>query len=113
MITDEKSLLKILTDVKNTGLTPKRALRKIYGISTARISQRLKARKGDRLKCLYGDSGHKFWNKLLNQCPTVDRVRHTHVGISQVTFKEDTFEDNWFYENDFVKHVPKSKSKKI
>lgn len=64
----------------------------------------LKVVKGDRVKCKYGNSGNKLWSELLEQKPTVDKIKFdVNAGFCRFTFKEDDRVDNYFYENDFEK----------
>ena len=64
----------------------------------------LKVVRGDRVKCLYGNSGNKFWANLLEKYPTVDKIQYDPIAkFCRFTFKEDDKKDNWFYENDFIK----------
>lgn len=53
---------------------------------------------GDRVKCLFGNSGNKFWHELLKTFPTVEEVIEHTSTPNQIRLKGELF-----YENDFVK----------
>jgi len=96
--------LEILQKVYDRELNPEQAEQKLLGLSIVGCSTLLKVTKGDRVKCKYGNSGHKFWTELLEQHPTVDKIQFDErVGLCRLTFKEDERVDNYFYENDFEK----------
>lgn len=94
--------LEILQKVYDRELTPEQAEQKLSALSIVGRSTLLKVVKGDRVKCKYGNSGHKFWTELLEQHPTVDKIQfHESAGFCRFTFKEDERVNNYFYENDF------------
>lgn len=94
--------LEILQKVYDRELTPEQAEQKLLSLSIVGRSTLLGVVKGDRVKCKYGNSGNKFWNELLEQQPTVDKIQFDEsAGFCRFTFKEDERVDNYFYENDF------------
>ena len=57
---------------------------------------------GDKVKCYYGDAGHKFWTHLLEPFAIITKVRKVkNEDIYRLQFEGDNFKDNWFYSNDF------------
>lgn len=57
---------------------------------------------GDKVKCLYGNSGHKFHSEIFEPFAVVERIRlDEKVGLCQLQF-EGSF-NQWWWENDFKK----------
>jgi hypothetical protein len=57
---------------------------------------------GDEVKCLFGDSGHKFWNELREEL-IIKKIKYDyHSGLYELQFKNATT-NTYFYENDFKK----------
>jgi hypothetical protein len=76
----------------------------VTGNKMVECSTLLRAVKGDRVRCMYRNSGNKFWYSLFHPYVTVDKIKYNEsAGICQFTFKEDKHENNFFFENDFEK----------
>ena len=63
-----------------------------------RRSQMKRFKVGDSVKCLYGNSRHKFWALHLEQNNKIKAIRWNNSGYSELRLGDD-----WFYENDFKK----------
>lgn len=57
-------------------------------------------KEGDKVKCLYRDSGHKFWKDQFDKGLTVDKVFLKDNVPNELRFKE--IPNQLFYSNDFV-----------
>jgi len=55
---------------------------------------------GDKVKCLYGDAGHKFWVNTLDPFVTIIKIKKHKHKPWELQFKESKKE--WFYSNDFT-----------
>ena len=67
-----------------------------------------KFKVGDEVKCLFNDSGHKFWNQLSGKL-IIKKIKYSYrASMYELMFTttEKMFErkeDVYFYENDFRK----------
>ncbi len=56
---------------------------------------------GDKVMCLFGNSGNKFWCEQLTPAVTVSKIIRHRDKPNELIFEE--IPDERFYENDFKK----------
>lgn len=96
-------------------LTARQAENRLNGHAHIKKSELNSFERGMRMRCLYGNSGNKFWTHILEKHPVIVGIRrcNSYPGISELAFKDDkTGGVEWFYENDFLVFVKRAKGKR-